>query len=201
MALARDDRGLVDRLFSGHEADGRPDRTQPHDHVYVAADAGAADRGEWIARLIVAAPWADRATKPPPRRPRELFEDVVHRLEDLRAGRLGRFRVRATPLADGDPVIGPAKTWRGETAYLATRNLKRNADPAAAVMQDVMAECRRRLLPRPVTVEVLQVSAGPRGGRLCALLEIRFATAVRGPLMLGRDSHAGGGLFHAEDAG
>ena len=197
MALARDDRGRVDRLFSGHEADGRPDRTHRHDHVYLAADAGAADRGEWIGRLIVAAPWADRATNQPPRRRRELFEDVVHRLEELRAGRLGRFRLRATPLGEGDPVIGPARIWRGETAYLATRNLKRNADPAAAVMEDVMVECRRRLLPRPVTVEVLQVSAGPRGGRLRALLEIHFATAVRGPLILGRDSHAGGGLFHA----
>ncbi len=199
MALARDDGGRVDRLFSGHEPDGGPDQVHAHDHVFLAADVGPPG-GEWITRLIVAAPWADRAVRLAPRRRRELFDDVVHRLEELRAGRVGRFRLRAAPLGEGDPVIGPARIWKGETAYLATRNLKRNDDPAAAVVEDVMVECQRRLLPRPVNVEVLQVSAGPRGGRLRAMLEIHFATAIRGPLMLGRDSHAGGGLFHGQRA-
>ena len=198
MAVARDGDGRVDRLFSGHEDDGRPDQARFHEHVFLAADAGGASGDEWATRLIVAAPWADQAIKQPLRRRRELFDEVVHRLEELRAGRLGRFRLHATPLGEGDPVIGPARIWKGETAYLATRNLKRNADPAAAVVEDMMVECRRRLLPRPVNVEVLQVSIGPRGGRLRALLEIHFATAVRGPLMLGRDSHTGGGLFHAQ---
>ena len=198
MALARDDGGRVDRLFSGHEPDGRPDQAHAHDHVFLAADVSdASGGGEWITRFIVAAPWADRAIRLPPRRRRELFDDVVHRLEELRAGRLGRLRVRAAPLGEGDPVIGPARIWKGETAYLATRNLKRNADPALAVIEDVMVECRRRRLPRPVNVDVLQVSVGPHGGRLQGQLEIRFATAIHGPLMLGRDSHAGGGLFHA----
>lgn len=197
MAIARDDRGRVDRLFSGHEPDGRPDQAHPHGHVFLAADAGDHPDDPWITRLVVAAPWADRAVRLPTRRLRELFEDVVHRLDDLRAGRLGRFRLRAAPIGEGDPVIGPARVWKGKTAYLATRNLKRNGDPAAGVIEDVMIECRRRLLPQPVHVEVLQVSAGPRGGRLRAQLEIHFAVAVHGPLMLGRDSHAGGGLFHA----
>ena len=195
MAVARDESGHVDRLFSGHEHDGRPD--QAHEHVFLAADAGDVPDAEGIARLVVAAPWADRARQLPSRRRRELFDDVVHRLEELRAGRLGRFRLQAAPLREEDPVMGPSRIWKGQTEYLATRNLKRNADPAAAVVEDLLMECNRRLLPRPVHVEVLQVSAGPRGGRLRALLEIHFATAVRGPLMLGRDSHTGGGLFHA----
>ena len=200
MAVARDGDGRVDRVFSGHERDGRPAQAYPHEHVFLAADAGGAAGGEWVTRLVVAAPWADRAAKRPPRRRRELFDEVVGGLEELRAGRLGRFRLDAALLGEGDPVMGPARRWKGETAYLATRNLKRNEDAAAAVVEDVMVECSRRLLPRPVDVEVLQVWAGPRGGRLRALLEIRFATAVGGPLMLGRDSHAGGGLFHARDA-
>ncbi|MDE0220258.1 MAG: type I-U CRISPR-associated protein Csb2 [Spirochaetaceae bacterium] len=197
MATARDDSGRVDRLFSGHEDDGRPDQAHPHEHVFLAADADDAADAERISRIIVAAPWADAMRRLPQRRRLELFDDVVHRLRELRAGRLGRFRLRVAPIGVGDPVIGPSRVWKGQTAYLATRNLKRNADPAASVVEDLLVECNRRLLPRPVHVKVLQVSAGPRGGRLRALMEIQFATAVRGPLMLGRDSHTGGGLFHA----
>jgi hypothetical protein len=44
---------------------------------------------------------------------------------------------------------------------------------------------------------VIEASAGPRGGNPVARLRLRFATAVPGPLMLGRDSHRGGGLFAA----
>ena len=197
MATARDDSGRVDRLFSGHEDDGRPDQAHPHEHVFLAADVDDAADAERISRIIVAAPWADAMRRLPQRRRLELFDDVVHRLRELRAGRLGRFRLRVAPIGEGDPVIGPSRVWKGQTAYLATRNLKRNADPAASVVEDLLVECNRRLLPRPVHVKVLQVSAGPRGGRLRALMEIQFATAVRGPLMLGRDSHTGGGLFHA----
>ena len=97
-------------------------------------------------------------------------------------------------------MIGPSRIWKGQTEYLAT-------DPRASLEQDLLMECSRRQLPRPVHVEVVShpvsgfVSA-PLGrggliGALRALLEIHFATAVRGPLMLGRDSHTGGGLFHA----
>lgn len=148
-------------------------------------------------RLVVAGPWAaDRTTSPRATRQRQ-FDEVVHRIEDLRAGKLGRFHLRAVPLEDGDPVIGPAMIWEGKTAYLATRNLRKKDDPTAIVTKDVLLECHRRDLPRPVKVEVLKVAAGPRGGRLNAVLKLYFAAAVRGPLLLGRDSHTGGGLFHA----
>ena len=43
MALARDDGGHVAGLFSGHESDGRPDRTGHHAHVFLAADGGTDD--------------------------------------------------------------------------------------------------------------------------------------------------------------
>ena len=199
MALARDDDGHVDRLFSGHETDGRPDRAHHHDHVFLTADDGGV-HGEWITRLVVAAPWAaDRTTSPRATRQQQ-FDEVVHRLEDLRAGTLGRFHLRAVPLEDGDPVIGPAMIWECKTAYLATRNLKKKDDPTTVVTEDVLLECRRRDLPGPVKVEVLKVAAGPRGGRLNAMLKLYFAAAVRGPLLLGRDSHTGGGLFHARSS-
>lgn len=194
MSLARDETGGVDRLFSGHEIDGSPDRSPRHAHVYLAADE---DEHGWIVKLIVAAPWAvNRMTKPRNER-RQKFDDVVRRLEYLRAGKLGEFHLHPTSLDDGDPLIGPARLWKGVTPYLATRNLKKNHDSATMVTENVVIECRRRGLPAPTGIEILNVSCGPRGGRLSAMLNLSFATAVRGPLLLGRDSHAGGGLFHA----
>ena len=67
-----------------------------------------------------------------------------------------------------------------------------------ALKLDIIVECERRGLPRP-EVEILDLAAGPKGGTLQASVRLRFAVAVRGPLLLGRDSHAGGGLFAAVD--
>ena len=55
MSLARDDAGRVDRLFSGHEPDGRSASDGRHTHVFLAADGDAEDHGA-IARLIAVAP-------------------------------------------------------------------------------------------------------------------------------------------------
>ena len=200
MALARDNAGRVNRLFSGHESDGRSDSAGHHAHIFLAADGGAEDDG-LIRRLIVAAPWAvDRRAKPQ-RGDQRRFDSVTQRLKELRAGRLGRFdRLMVEPVEDGDPLIGPAKLWIGKTPYLATRNLKKRDDPSAAIKSDVVRECRRRGLPTPAEIDLLDFSAGPRGGRPTARLKLRFAVAVRGLLLLGRDSHSGGGLFHAAPA-
>ena len=202
MSLARDDSGGVGRLFSGHEPDGRSDSAGHHAHVFLAADGDGGDDGS-ITRLIVAAPWAvDRGVGRTSGRQRRLFDQVVRRLTELRAGPLGRFDgLVAEPVDDGDPLRGPATLWIGATPYIATRNLKRRDDPAGFVKADVLAECRRRGLPSPTEVEVLDVGSGPRGGRPAATLRLRFATAVRGPILLGRDSHAGGGLFRAVSCG
>ena len=197
MSLARDRAGHVDRLFSGHEPDGRPDSAGHHGHVFVAADGGE-NQEEAITRLIVAAPWAvDRNIKPR-QKDRQQFDRVIRQLGELKAGRLGRFHhLTAEPVEEGNPLLGPATTWFGRTPYVATRNLKKRDDPEVTVKSDVAAECVRRGLPIPTEIHVSNASAGPRGGRPAAKLELRFATAVLGPLLLGRESHAGGGLFHA----
>ena len=150
-------------------------------------------------RLIVAAPWSvDRRGKPRHGNQRRFFDEVVRRLTELRAGPLSRFDgLVAEPMSDGDPLLGPARLWIGKTPYIATRNLKKRDDPADFVKADVIMECRRRRLPSPAEVEILDVSSGPRGGRPAAILKLRFATAVRGPILLGRDSHTGGGSFRA----
>ena len=197
MAIARNDVGSVDRLFSGHEPDGGADRSGHHAHVFLAADGGGGN-DECIMRLIAAAPWAVDRTVKPRRDDSGRCDEVVHALRELRAGRLGRFLdLVPETIKDGDPLIGPSRTWISVTMYAATRNLKRKEDPAAMVEADVVGECHRRGLPAPTTVAILDVAAGPRGGRPKAKLGVDFATAIQGPLLLGRDSHAGGGLFHA----
>ena len=100
MALSRDDKqkrnnkknqaGEIDRLFSGHETDGAPVRTNGHEHIFLAADD--ADRDGRIDRIIVAAPWTcDRTKLPAPwsRDRKRTFERVVANLRTVRAGRLG----------------------------------------------------------------------------------------------------------------
>ena len=198
MALARDDGGQVAQLFSGHGPDGRPDSTGHHAHVFLAADGGP-DDDDGIARLVVAAPWAADRRARRQRGAQRLFEEVTRRLGELRAGRLGRFgHLVAEPIGDGDPLLGRATVWIGRTPYVATRNLKKRDDPDTVIKADVAAECVRRGLPAPTEIRVLELSAGPRGGRPTARLKLRFAVAVRGPLLLGRNSHSGGGLFHGD---
>lgn len=196
MALARDDANNIDRLFSGHAPNGMPARSGTHDHVFLAADD--VEGKATISRLIVAAPWACDHHAKPSNQTQGLFQHVVSEMAELRAGHLGRFeRLAAQPVEDGDPLIGPAREWVGRTPYVATRNLKTRDDPSAVVQADVAAECVRRGLPRPDQVYVQSLSAGPKGGRPTAELKLRFAVTVRGPILLGRDSHFGGGLFHA----
>ncbi len=197
MALAREADDRVGRLFSGHETDGAPGGSGHHSHVFLAADGGSG-KAQAIRRLIVVAPWAaDRRTRRAWSDVRK-FDEVTHGLGELVAGRLGRFdHLMAQPVREGDPLVGPAYVWVGQTDYVASRNLKPRQDAAEIVRADVTAECLRRGLPAPSAVNVLSVASGPRGGRPTARLSLRFAVAVRGPLLLGRDSHVGGGLFHA----
>lgn len=196
MSLARNDAGQTGRLFSGHEQNGAPARSNVHEHVFLAVDNCGGD--EKTSRLIVAAPWVcDRQSNASVSK-RRLFEQVTSALTALRAGYLGRFdNLVATPVEYGDPLIGPARWWISKSPYVATRNLKKREDIASIVQADITTECVRRGLPKPTAVEILEAHAGPRGGRPTAKIKIRFAVAIRGPLMLGRNSHTGGGLFHA----
>ena len=195
MALSRDDDGHVPRLFSGHEREGAPARAGGHEHVFLAADD--ADGDGRIDRLIVAAPWACDHTTKGSSKDRACFQNVITTLTVVRAGRLGVLTLgSACALAAGDPLVGPSRTWESRTPYRPTRHAGRGKDLANAVVRDVIAECERRGLPKP-EVERLELNAGPKGGNLAARMRLRFAVAVEGPIILGRDSHMGGGLFAA----
>ena len=199
MALSRDGNRRVPRLFSGHEREGAPARSGGHDHVFLAADD--ADGDGRIDRLIVATPWACDRTRRGSRQNRACFDAVVTTLTHVRAGRLGVLTLGpACALATGDPLVGSVRVWESRTPYHPTRHAGRGKNPDAAVVRDVIAECERRGLPRP-EVELLELNAGPNGGGLGARVRLRFAVAVAGPIMLGRDSHVGGGLFATVDEG
>ena len=193
MALSSDDNGSVSRLFSGHEPDGRPARSDHHEHILLAAHD--ADRDGRIDRLVVAAPWICDRTVRPCQDDRIQFDRIVSALRFVRAGRLGVIRLGPpSELAQADPLIGPARHWRSETPYRSPRQAGRGKDPAAVVTRALLRECARRGLPRP-SVTVHTHECGPRGGNLTSRLDLSFAVPVQGPLLLGQDSHRGGGLF------
>jgi CRISPR-associated protein Csb2 len=190
MALSRDGTGDLPRLFSGHEDDGGRAASGRHKHIFIAADDNDGDGR--IDRLIVAAPWAcDRSSKPN-RAERLQFDAVVSKLETLRAGQLGVITLGPPiALSSRDALAGPAHLWESRTPYLATHHAGRRKDAAAMLAHDVSAECERRGLPTPTEVEILECKGVANGGGVKARARLRFATAVRGPLLLGRDSHRG----------
>ncbi len=195
MALSRNSDGSVPRLFSGHEAGGAPANSGRHEHVFLSgADL---DGDGYIERLIVAAHWACDRSVQPRRGDPACFDRVVSSLEVVRAGRLGVIPLvlRAASSTDS-ALIGPAREWESHTRYCPTRHASRGKDLASAIVQDVTTECERRGLPRP-EAELQELTAGPNGGGITARARLRFAVAVEGPIMLGRDSHMGGGLFGA----
>jgi CRISPR-associated protein Csb2 len=119
----------------------------------------------------------------------------MHGLTELRAGAAGKLRLAcASPDVATSPLFRSARHWESATPYRVVRH-RRLADAAAALAADVAEECRRLRLPR-VDVEVLE-TRGIAGVGLAGRIHLRFATAVAGPILIGRDRHFGGGLFFA----
>ena len=195
MALARDPSGHVSRLFSGHEPDGSAARSGRHDHVFLAADDGDAD--DLLDRLVIVAPWRADRTPKAWRKDREEFERVTAALETVRAGKLGVFEFsEPQDLPEDDPMIRRSQRWISATAYVPTRFPKQRDELSEALTEDLRLECQRRGLSRP-SVKIIETNAGPLGG-VRAMARLEFAVAISGPLLLGRDSHTGGGMFITE---
>jgi CRISPR-associated protein Csb2 len=184
-------------FFTGHEPNGAPHRPGHHAHLFYAVDVASEP-----ARLLIIAPHRvehRNAGKWEPERLHEL-EEALTDFTILRAGKAGLFKL--SPLGEqgaDDSLCGPARTWVSATPYRPTRHPKSKTGIEDALIGDVLSECARRNLPRP-DVEVLTLTAGPRGG-ICARLRLGFAVAVEGPILLGRDSHESGGVFCAESLG
>jgi CRISPR-associated protein Csb2 len=101
------------------------------------------------------------------------------------------FHLPAPPTRGNTSLI-PARL----TPYCMTRHAKLG-DAAAAVENDLLAECRRCGLPRPQVK--IERAVGKPGIGLFGHATLSFHHAVCGPLLLGRDRHFGGGLFAAVD--
>lgn len=191
-------------FFTGHVEDGAPARSSHHEHLFFLADD--VDGDGRIDRLAIVAPHlADRSIAYDPDRRSAIRShlDVLDRalagFTLLRAGRAGAPHL--LPMAepgDDDPVFGRAKAWVSRTPYRPTRHAGRRKDVKEAIVGDVLAECDRRALPRP-EVEVIRFDSIPNGGGFSASVGLRFEVATCGPLLLGRDSHRGGGLFAAKE--
>jgi CRISPR-associated protein Csb2 len=183
MARARDAHCLP--MFSGHEADGAPARSGQHRHAYLALT------GDDVLTLWVAAPWRVDRTWTPGASDRRAFQEVAETLSTVRAGGLGTIALRAR--LDGlAPLLGPSRTWISATPYRPNRHVKRGQDATSAVAADIVAACARLGRPRPS----VELDGAHMDGAISA--HLRFTRPVVGPLMLGRDAHAGGGLFLPE---
>jgi CRISPR-associated protein Csb2 len=193
-ALARAQAALGDGrqlplYITGHEADGGPSRRGgAHQHIAFAYE-------EAHRRLLILAPHALERRPPWPSEGRSwsLVQEAMRDLTELRAGAAGKLRLTCTSLdVASSALFAPARHWESATPYRVLRH-RRLADAAAALAADVTEECRRLRLPR-VVVEVLE-ARGVAGVGLTGRARLRFATAVAGPILIGRDRHFGGGLF------
>lgn len=177
-------RSLPTRI-SGHETDGRPAQTD--DHLYYACDRDDRTLTVFGPRLVRSA--NDGLTT----WERQVLEQAFDGFVELRAGRQGLLR-----LAPGEAFDHQvhSQVWRSDTPYLLERH-HRSTSAHDAAEQDVLAAVERAGLPRPgVRVER---TWGESGKGVKAHLTLTFATAVSGPLLLGRDRHHGGGRFVPAD--
>jgi CRISPR-associated protein Csb2 len=194
MSLSRRSDGSVPRLFSGHETDGAPAQSGRHEHVFLSA--ADLDGDGYIDRLIIIPPWRCDRSVQPDRGASALFDRTVSELEVVRAGKLGivSFAGNAADVEDRR-LVGPARIWESHTCYGPTRPVRRGDNPVEVLRRDAAAECQRRGLPAPVA-ELLDHSSDGYG-HIHGRLRLSFAVGVLGPIILGRDSHKGGGLFLA----
>ncbi|WP_051330656.1 type I-G CRISPR-associated protein Csb2 [Niveispirillum irakense] len=189
MSLARDGRGGVPTLFSGHEDGPEAARSGAHRHIYIALlDT---DGDGLLDQVQVIAPWrVDRTVTDMTGAERQSFTRVTGQLALVRAGAVGLLSLSSAqplPLATGT-------VWTSQTRYRPTRHPGRDTDPALFIAADIQAELSRRGLPAPVDIQVTDILSGPRDG-LSARLTLRFAKPVTGPILLGRDAHRGGGMM------
>jgi CRISPR-associated protein Csb2 len=177
-------------MFHGHDTNGSPARSGNHAHLFFAAYASGGEAQ--INRVAIIAPdFCDRTAKTA-----RYWETLACALEELQSLVCGsRGEIHLAPVSDNsDRVFGLSRFWRSVTPYRTTRHPKRALSVPDFIASDLKAECVRRSLPIPQMVEVTDIRKGPRDS-LSAQLTLSFKSSVRGPLLLGRGSHLGEGLF------
>lgn len=181
-------RGVLPTFFTGHEHDGMPAREDGHRHLAFVTDLV---RG----RLLIVAPHIMEHRNPTRDEVRNLttLAASLVGLAELRAGAAGRLQLTPSFVCADDPLLAATLRWESVTEYRVTRHLKMGT-AHDALSADVTLELSRRNLPRPKRIEIIQCASGPRSG-IAGRMRIEFETAIRGPILIGRTCHSGGGLF------
>jgi CRISPR-associated protein Csb2 len=181
-------------FFSGHEPCGAPARAPASSHLAFTFDPVHS-------RLVVVAPHALDRRDPTREEMNHLavLDEALQGMCELRAGPVGRLVLRRRWIdVDSDALTAPSRAWESVTAYVVTRHAH-VGNSTAALTADLVAECRRGGLPAPSAAMVLD-TMGVAGTGLSGRARLEFSTAVRGPVLLGRNRHVGGGLFLATRA-
>ena len=183
-------RQAMPAYVSGHEAGGAPVRGGAHRHIAVVADLPRR-------RILYIPPTRLQRRGVFWRDIRNDHRNVARALEEmdvLRAGPAGLLRLAPIVVdPEDDPLFAPARVWESVTVYDVTRHHRR-LTAEEALKADVSAELQRCYWPAPEAIEVLAAQRGRRGG-LSGRLRLTFAVAQKGPLVIGRTAHKGGGLF------
>lgn len=181
-------RGKMPAYFSGHDDfDGA--RARDHHHLSFVFDRSTS-------RLFVIAPHVlqRRNAWHSEREHEVLLLQALQGFRELRAGRSGLLKLDSAHVdLTSDPLFAPSQRWKSTTTYRATRHARR-LSCADALVADVLEESRRAGLPVP-RVTVIEAEGGTSRRGLKGRVELAFETAVRGPLLLGRTRHMGGGAF------
>ncbi|MFO7566470.1 MAG: type I-U CRISPR-associated protein Csb2 [Enhygromyxa sp.] len=178
-------RKQLSAFISGHADDGSP--AQGHEHLHYLLDPD-------VPRLVVVAPVSAE---------RDHAADLAWLTAGLAelhtlhvAGDVSVRLQRAVVDEQDDPLLRASSAWESVTWYQVERH-RRDANSASeAVAEDVRNALARAGLPVPMGVDVVKTRATSDKG-LEGQVRLEFATAVQGPLMLGRSRHRGGGLFRA----
>lgn len=186
--LTLGERKKLPDFFSGHADDGKPLKTEHDAHLFFAFLPGD--------KTLFVIPPSVVQQRLPTKREREhlkLLDEALLGFGELRAGAAGVVSLRPVGIdPDSHPAFAASRSWRTTTPYQVTRHAKRlTAEEALAA--DILVECARRDLPRPGVSA--KSARGVSGVGLIGEVELHFARAVRGPILLGRNRHFGGGLF------
>jgi CRISPR-associated protein Csb2 len=176
-------------FFHGHPQDGKPNTTPRSTHLAFAVDLPRS-------RLLIVPPHIlDRRRRPYHAELPDLetLQRALEGFTELRAGNAGLLSLRGSPLSLGDPLLATSSLFRSVSDYVVSRHAKRMS-AEDMVIADIRRECDRRNLPKPVEVNVSTLR-GKAGLGVFARVELMFAVAVSGPLLLGKTRHLGGGLF------
>jgi CRISPR-associated protein Csb2 len=187
------DKTVLPPFFTGHDLNGPPARSERHPHLSFAFEPRSA-------RLFIIAPHILDRREPRGEELRHLqvLDKALSDFYELRAGSSGCLTLRVISIdLDTEPLFAASRIWESVTPYLVTRHAKQG-NAAEALSMDLYVECLRRGLPKPMVTVMPRELRGISGIGLAGAARLTFSVAVKGPLVLGRNRHLGGGLFEGK---